>query len=72
MKCFHHPGLEAVGICKVCGKGLCIGCAADLGHALACKGEHEAAVSYGGVSAEAPLEASEPQPPDYGWPPVAR
>lgn len=41
MKCFHHPGLEAVGICKFCSKGLCGGCAVDLGHGLACRGEHE-------------------------------
>jgi len=42
MRCFHHPELDAVGTCKVCNKGLCEACAADLGHSLACKGEHEA------------------------------
>lgn len=42
MNCFSHPHDSAVGVCRVCHKGLCPICAADLGHSLACKGAHEA------------------------------
>jgi len=41
MKCFNHPDQDAVGLCKHCSKGLCVECASDLGHGLACKGSHE-------------------------------
>jgi len=41
MNCFNHPKISAVGICKVCNKGLCKECATDLGHGLACKDIHE-------------------------------
>lgn len=44
MRCFYHPGVEAVGSCKECCKGLCAACAVDLGHGLACKNAHEADV----------------------------
>lgn len=43
MKCFRHAEVEAVGTCKVCSKGLCSDCAADLGHAIACRESCEAA-----------------------------
>lgn len=43
MKCFRHSAVDAVGTCKVCCKGLCPECAADLGHSLACKGACETA-----------------------------
>ncbi len=42
MRCFNHRDVDAVGICKVCQRGLCVACAADLAHGIACKGEHEA------------------------------
>jgi hypothetical protein len=42
MHCYNHPTQSAIGVCKVCGKGLCNECAADLGHSLACKSHHEA------------------------------
>ncbi len=41
MKCFYHPETDAVGICKNCGKGLCMECTADLGNSLACKNRCE-------------------------------
>jgi hypothetical protein len=41
MKCFRHGDVYAVGTCRACNKGLCHDCAADLGHALACKDECE-------------------------------
>jgi hypothetical protein len=36
MKCYYHPALDAVGTCKHCCKGLCPGCATDVGGGLAC------------------------------------
>lgn len=44
MRCFNHPSAEAIGTCKACCKGICIECAADLGHGLACKNAHVAEV----------------------------
>jgi hypothetical protein len=44
MHCFVHTDRDAVGICKSCYKGLCVECAADLQHSLACRGTHEEAV----------------------------
>ena len=41
MKCFYHPEVDAVGICKNCSKGLCSQCAAELTDGLACKGTCE-------------------------------
>src|SRR5262245_36948140 len=40
MRCFNHNDRESVGTCKSCSKGLCAECAVDLGHGLACRGEH--------------------------------
>ena len=42
MQCFNHSDRNAVGLCKVCSKGLCHDCVTDLGHGLACKDKHEA------------------------------
>ena len=36
MECFSHSGVQAVGICKTCGKAVCRTCAVDVGIALAC------------------------------------
>ena len=44
MNCFNHPQTSAIGICKACSKGLCIECATDLGHGLACRNKHESMV----------------------------
>jgi hypothetical protein len=41
MNCFNHLHSSAVGICRVCSRGLCLECAVDLSHSLSCKGEHE-------------------------------
>jgi hypothetical protein len=38
MKCFRHPGFDAVGFCKVCCKGLCRRCGVDSGHSFTCRG----------------------------------
>lgn len=41
MRCARHPDREAVGLCRVCLRGLCSECAADFGSALVCRGIHE-------------------------------
>jgi hypothetical protein len=41
MNCFNHPDVPAVGICKACQKGLCMECAIDLGHGIACRNHRE-------------------------------
>ena len=45
MKCFDHPEMHAVGICKSCHKGLCLDCAVDVGMGLACRDSCETRVS---------------------------
>ena len=45
MRCFYHPQAEAVGVCKNCMRGLCTGCAADVGNGLACRERCEAQVA---------------------------
>ena len=39
MNCFEHDKTEAVGVCKICKKGICRDCAADSGIGIACKGK---------------------------------
>ena len=41
MNCFNHVDVAAIGACKACSRGLCLKCATDLGHGIACKGIHE-------------------------------
>lgn len=37
MKCYRHQDLDAVGICRGCGKGICAAhCARDIGTGLVC------------------------------------
>ena len=36
MKCFDHNTEDAVGICKVCNKAVCMSCVTDTGYGLAC------------------------------------
>ena len=36
MECFRHEGRVAVGSCRACLRGVCRGCAVDLGGGLAC------------------------------------
>ena len=44
MKCFYHPTVDAVAICKNCGKGLCAESLVDFGNGVACKNGCEAEV----------------------------
>ena len=39
MKCFRHTGVDAVGLCMVCGKGLCPACGVELSRSLTCAGQ---------------------------------
>jgi hypothetical protein len=41
MECFQHEGRPAVGSCRACFRGVCRGCAVDLGRGLACGGRCE-------------------------------
>jgi hypothetical protein len=37
MKCYYHPQLEAVAVCKHCHRGLCADCALEVSGGIACK-----------------------------------
>ena len=39
MRCFRHPASDAVGLCMVCGKGLCSECGVELSRCLTCAGQ---------------------------------
>jgi hypothetical protein len=41
MRCFFHREVDAVAACKNCGRGLCAGCAIDVGNGMACPGPCE-------------------------------
>ncbi len=41
MNCFYHAERAAVGMCKQCGRGLCVECAALVDDTLACRDRHE-------------------------------
>lgn len=37
MKCYYHHDRDAFGVCKVCGKGLCLECMATKTPEVKCK-----------------------------------
>jgi heme A synthase len=41
VKCFYHPEIDAVGLCKHCQRGLCGTCASERDGGLACRDRHE-------------------------------
>ena len=45
MRCFTHSDVEAVALCKACGRALCHNCVATVGRASACKDRCEGDVS---------------------------
>lgn len=45
MKCFNHSEIDAVGVCKSCGKALCHDCIAEVGSSCSCKGQCELGVT---------------------------
>lgn len=36
MQCFEHRGNSAIGICRVCNKGVCFSCAIETAFGVAC------------------------------------
>jgi hypothetical protein len=45
MKCFNHRELDAIAVCKHCGRALCAGCVVESSGMSACKGRCEAGVA---------------------------
>jgi len=45
VKCFNHSEVDAVGLCKSCGRGLCHECVSDVGMSISCKHRCEADVA---------------------------
>ena len=45
MKCFNHSEIDAVGVCKSCGRALCHDCIAEVGLSCSCKERCEAVVA---------------------------
>lgn len=41
MHCFEHSGEPAIGVCMVCGRGLCRECAVETGSLMACRAKCE-------------------------------
>src|SRR5262245_62948562 len=50
MRCFYHPDVGAVALCKSCNRGLCAGCATEVPNGLACPGRCEAAARASDIS----------------------
>lgn len=44
MKCFNHREIDAIGLCRSCGKSLCPECYVLVGESISCKGSCEAKV----------------------------
>jgi hypothetical protein len=45
MKCFYHPTVDAVALCKSCSRALCSGCIAEVGLSCSCRNRCEADVA---------------------------
>jgi len=45
MKCYNHPEVDAVAVCKSCSRGLCRECAVEVGTSIGCKNRCEADVA---------------------------
>jgi len=45
MKCFNHPTVDAVGLCKSCSRALCRDCIGEVGKSCSCKDRCEADVA---------------------------
>jgi len=39
MKCYNHHDRDAFGVCKACGKGLCLECLKQVNGVILCKNE---------------------------------
>ena len=45
MKCFAHDKVDALAVCRSCGRGLCRDCIAEVGLSCSCKGGCEEVVA---------------------------
>ena len=45
MKCYNHSNLEAVAVCRYCGRAICHDCTAEVGLTCSCKGRCESMVA---------------------------
>jgi hypothetical protein len=45
MKCFYHPTIDAVALCKSCSRALCHECIAEVGLGCSCRNRCEADVA---------------------------
>jgi len=45
MRCFYHGDVEAVAVCKSCGRGICHDCYAEVGTGTACRNRCESEVA---------------------------
>ena len=45
MKCYNHPGDDAVALCKACCRALCKECIVEVGPACSCRNRCEAEVA---------------------------
>src|SRR5882724_3744284 len=45
MKCFTHSNVDAVALCKSCGRALCLECVTEVGLSCSCKGRSETVVA---------------------------
>ncbi len=45
MKCYNHPEIDAVALCKSCARGLCHECISEVGTSISCKNRCEADVA---------------------------
>lgn len=45
MKCYYHPGVDAVATCKSCCRALCRDCIAEIGLSCSCRDRCEANVA---------------------------
>lgn len=46
MKCYNHHDRDAFGICKICGKGLCLECMDKNDEAVVCANNHKRSAVY--------------------------
>jgi hypothetical protein len=51
MECINHSTIQAVGVCQVCGKPICLDCASQSVNGMACKASCESRFSdvYPGI-----------------------
>lgn len=45
MKCYNHSNVEAVAVCRSCGRALCRDCVTEVGLSCSCKGRCESVVA---------------------------